>query len=78
MQLICVFVFQYSKSRFSHENCYNAWCCPLLTFTVGKTVTSSVNENNIHSKKSSAQVGVRVNYVLTRNDCIKCYISLFI
>ena len=31
----------------------------------------------IPSKKSSAQVGVRVNSVLTRNDCIKCYISLF-
>ena len=29
------------------------------------------------AKKSSAQVGVRVNSVLTRNDCIKCYISLF-
>ena len=28
-------------------------------------------------QKSSAQVGVRVNSVLTRNDCIKCYISLF-
>ena len=26
---------------------------------------------------NSAQVGVRVNSVLTRNDCIKCYISLF-
>ena len=31
----------------------------------------------IPSKKSSAQVGVRVNFVLTRNDCIQCYISLF-
>ena len=31
----------------------------------------------IPSKKSSAQVGVRVNSVLTRNDCIKRYISLF-
>ena len=29
------------------------------------------------AKNSSAQVGVRVNSVLTRNDCIKCYISLF-
>ena len=29
------------------------------------------------AKKNSAQVGVRVNSVLTRNDCIKCYISLF-
>ena len=28
-------------------------------------------------QKSSAQVGVRVNSVLTRNYCIKCYISLF-
>ena len=28
-------------------------------------------------QKSSAQVGVQVNSVLTRNDCIKCYISLF-
>ena len=28
-------------------------------------------------QKRSAQVGVRVNSVLTRNDCIKCYISLF-
>ena len=33
---------------------------------------------NIPSKKSSAQAGVRVNSVLTRNDCIKCYILLFI
>ena len=29
------------------------------------------------AKKSSAQAGVRVNSVLTRSDCIKCYISLF-
>ena len=28
-------------------------------------------------QKSSAQVAVRVNSVLNRNDCIKCYISLF-
>ena len=28
-------------------------------------------------QKSSAQVGVRVNSVFTRNGCIKCYISLF-
>ena len=28
-------------------------------------------------QKSSAQVGVCVNSVLTRNGCIKCYISLF-
>ena len=28
-------------------------------------------------QKSSAQVGVRLNPVLIRNDCIKCYISLF-
>ena len=28
-------------------------------------------------QKSSAQVCVRVNSVLTMNDCIKCYISLF-
>ena len=33
--------------------------------------------NNIPSKKSSAQVGVWVNSVLTRNGYIKCYISLF-
>ena len=32
---------------------------------------------HIPSKKSSAQVGVRVNSVLIRNNCIKCYISLF-
>ena len=32
----------------------------------------------IPSKKSSAQVGVWVNSVMTRNGCIKCYISLFI
>ena len=31
----------------------------------------------IPSKKSSAQVGVRMNSVLTRKNCIKCYISLF-
>ena len=30
----------------------------------------------ITSKKSSAQVGVWVNSVLTRNGYIKCYISL--
>ena len=34
-------------------------------------------EINIPSKKSSAQVGDQVNSVLTRNGCIKCYISLF-
>ena len=28
-------------------------------------------------KKSSAQVGVRINSVLTRIGCIKCYKSLF-
>ena len=28
-------------------------------------------------QKSSAQVGVRVNPVLTRHGCIKCYISAF-
>ena len=28
-------------------------------------------------QKSFAQVGVRVNSVLARNGCIKCYISLF-
>ena len=32
---------------------------------------------SIPSKKSSAHVGVRVNSVLARNDCIKCSISLF-
>ena len=32
---------------------------------------------SIPSKKSSAQVGVRVNSFLTRNDCIKYFISLF-
>ena len=32
---------------------------------------------NYTQQKSSAQVGVRVNYVLTRNECIKQYISLF-
>ena len=31
---------------------------------------------HIPSKKSSAQVGVWVNSVLTRNGYIKCYISL--
>ena len=31
----------------------------------------------IPSKKSSAQAGVWVNSVLTRNGYIKCYISLF-
>ena len=34
-------------------------------------------QRNIPSKKSSAQVGVPVNFILTRFDCIKCYISLF-
>ena len=33
-------------------------------------------DNNIPGKTSSAQMGVRVYSVLTRNDCIKCYISL--
>ena len=28
-------------------------------------------------QKRSAQVGVRVNSVLARNGCIKCFISLF-
>ena len=32
---------------------------------------------HIPSKKRSAQVGVWVNPVLTRNGYIKCYISLF-
>ena len=31
----------------------------------------------ILSKKSSAQMGFRVNTVLARNSCIYCYISLF-
>ena len=31
----------------------------------------------MYPAKSSAQVVVRVNSVLTRNDCIKCYILLF-
>ena len=30
-----------------------------------------------YQAKSSAQICVLVNYVLTRNDCIKCYIALF-
>ena len=29
------------------------------------------------SKKSSAQMGFRVNPILARNSCIQCYISLF-
>ena len=39
--------------------------------------TLQVNRTHIPSKKSSAQVGVWVNFVLTRNGYIKCYISLF-
>ena len=31
----------------------------------------------ILSKKSSAQMGFRVNSVLARDSCIQCYISLF-
>ena len=31
----------------------------------------------ILSKRSSAQMGFRVNPVLARNSCILCYISLF-
>ena len=31
----------------------------------------------IYPAKSSAQVGVRVDSVLTRNGCIKCYILMF-
>ena len=51
-----------------------------ITEQNAQTVISNVDEikkENIPSKKSSAQVGVRVNSVLARNDCIKCYISLF-
>ena len=33
--------------------------------------------NTYTQQKSSAQVGVRVNSVLTRNGCIKYFISLF-
>ena len=40
-------------------------------------VTFGLKYRYIPSKKSSAQVGVQVNSVLTRNDCFKCYISLF-
>ena len=32
---------------------------------------------HIYPAKNAAQVGVRLNSVLTRNDCIKCYISCF-
>ena len=32
---------------------------------------------DIPIKKSSAHSGIRVNFVLTRNGCIKSYISLF-
>ena len=31
----------------------------------------------ILSKKSSAQMGFRLNPVLARNSCIQCYISMF-
>ena len=43
---------------------------------MGLTVNFSLTLS-IPSKKSSAQVGVWVNSVLTRNGYIKCYISLF-
>ena len=37
-----------------------------------------MDKANIYpAKKSSAQVGVRVNSVLTRNGCIRFYILLF-
>ena len=42
----------------------------MLYFLLGR-------EQHIPSKKSSAQVGVWVNSVLTRNGYIKCYTSLF-
>ena len=41
-----------------------------------KLFTGTLNHNQ-NKKKSSSQVGVRVNPVLARNGCIKCYISLF-
>ena len=37
----------------------------------------SHDKENYTQKKSSAQVGVWVNSVLTRNGYIKCYIPLF-
>ena len=40
-------------------------------------IFSSGSKRNILSKKSSAQMGFRVNPVLARNSCILCYISLF-
>ena len=38
---------------------------------------SLLSSQTILSKKSSAQMGFRVNPVLARNSCILCYISLF-
>ena len=41
-------------------------------------VLSTLNKiTYILSKKSSAQMGIRVNPVLARNSYIQCYISLF-
>ena len=37
----------------------------------------SANLCILYTQQSSAQVGVRVNSILTRNGCIKCYISFF-
>ena len=62
------------------------------TFRLGKNPTSltlikdkcvdfffllSTLKDHIPSKRSSAQVGIWVNSVLTRKDCIKCCRSLF-
>ena len=52
----------------------NRKCCFKGLFDPTPPPPSSLN---IPSQNSSAQVGVRVNSVLTRNDCIECYIALF-
>ena len=39
--------------------------------------SGGLDYTNILSKKSSAQMGFRVNPVLARNSCIQCYILLF-
>ena len=68
-QLVSIRVFMKTESK---RNEYLNDCRVIL-----RCAATCICSTNIPSKKSSAQVGVWVNSVLTRNDCIKCYISLF-
>ena len=58
--------------EYHHDKCVCLWkSLGTSSFTFAQCIYSQ--------QKSSAQVGVRVNSVLIRNNCIKCYtcISLF-